>query len=444
MHIKKTMLFVLALMMIVNIAQGMNLTAKPGKECTVCFEEDNCYVSTCHPTDKDIMCLECRKNTIALHLDDKKVPHCPVNGCTHVIDQRTIQGILKNDWALLNRYNSFLEEKQKHENGIKPCPTPNCNGEFNSRSGQRSYQCHSCWQRYCTVCEYDHKGMTCENAAAAERRCPDCDKMHARNMPCDAAAQDEIKNDEAALRDKNFQKCPQCKVLVEKTAGCNYMTCGQYTNYGCGHTFCWICLGPSVNHRCLNNNCGIWVADHATRAAQRDVLYKLTLIATGAASVAFVGYSTVYQTWSQKRKLSLLAQAADQAVEKLLAIEFELFDEGNSLITLQEQFDIASILKIIKSDEKREALKSAIEAYDVSLKAVHDTISSAKYYHQTPEYFAKNEPKLTQNLYADLDRLKQVLSSCQSDICLSWKKLIGMSGLFACAAIGAKHYYFDI
>lgn len=443
MNIKKILAHVLMLMMMVNMAQGMNLIDKPGTDCSICADDEKCTVSSCCPND--VICLGCRIRSIDAQLDNKEIPHCPVRGCTQEIGQRTIQDILKDDHALFDRYDTFLIEKWKRENGIKPCPTPNCEAEFDSKSGRGPYQCYACGKSYCTACEYDHRGVTCEDAAAVERKCPDCDKIHARNMTCDAAAQDNKNNDGAALRDKNCQRCPECKVLVYKEGGCNYMTCGQ-----CRYTFCWICLGPSRNHVCLNNNCNIWEADHATVAAQRDalaaqiaVLRKMAFVLAGASAVAFVAYATVYQTWNQKRKLNLIAQTADTMVEKMLAIEFELFDENNSLLTLQEQFDIDSLLKIIKSTQKRHAFKYAVEAYDVSLKAAYDAISSAKYYHQTPEYFITHEPQLVEKLNTDLDALKQVISSCQAEIRLNWKKLVGLSGLLACAAVGTQWYYFD-
>lgn len=78
------------------------------------------------------------------------------------------------------------------------------------------------------------------------------------------AAQDNKNNDDAALRDKNFQKCSQCKVILEKTGGCNFVTCGL-----CRYQFCWICLGPSRDQVCLNSNCGICDADHANVQAIR-------------------------------------------------------------------------------------------------------------------------------------------------------------------------------
>jgi hypothetical protein len=36
----------------------------------------------------------------------------------------------------------------------------------------------------------------------------------------------------------NAKPCPNCGALIERTGGCNHMTC----KFGCGHEFCWMCL----------------------------------------------------------------------------------------------------------------------------------------------------------------------------------------------------------
>ena len=561
MNIKKVIVHIFTLMLFVNIAEGMNVEiqvninemeqpkAEALQECLMCGEEAPAKefraLTTCHPDF--IMCLACCKNHIERYINNKnedgvpipQIPPCPGRDCAQEIDQDTVQPFFTDNHALLETYNTFLFDKWKRDNGIKHCPTVNCNGEFDSTLGERSHQCDLCHKDYCPTCEFDHRDMTCNVAQAIPRKCSDCNETHAPNITCDVAKQNRVQNvnpgheERLELDAKNMQKCPRCKVMIQKLDGCNAVVC-----MNCMHEFCWLCSGPSRNHVCINNNCGVFNRDHQAIARQladieRQMLgaarggfeyrrlerQKVEIEAERAAieqrrarieglppqvnvprvniprhpqplggwhfdpfwgdnpggqppfdggwnpppvdpfgghnpgnqpqagpvlpplpnisTVAFVaagayGAYAIYDTWNQKRKFSLIVQTAEQAVETMLAIEFDLFDENSSLLTLQEQFDINAILKVVKSDGKRQAFKAAIEAYDVSFQLVRYKILSPKYCHQTPEYFAKNESELIQELYTDLDSLKAAAFSCQSDIGISWNKLFGVSGLLAC------------
>jgi hypothetical protein len=440
MHIKNILICcLLSLFVFTNITQTMLSSAylkaaNPQIDCSICGENENCYVSSCCPQDKNAICLDCRKNTIASHLDSKEAPHCPVRDCSHQINDLAIKEILKKDSSLLTRYTTFLEEKRKLDAGIKPCPMPNCTGEFESKSRNVSWHCRTCNKHYCPkpTCLFDHRGQTCQEASEKERRCPDCDKTHARNMSCDAARQDSTKNSTTKFRNRNCQKCPRCNTMIFKDQGCNHITCTQ-----CHHEFCWICLGGYNPKVC---RCGQFQLDPGQVSEIRMAMANVLFVATGIASVAYTFHSTVYDAFKQKKTFGLIAQTAEQMLERILSIEFEVFDENNTLLLLQEQFDIDALAHLIVSDEEREAFKAAVEAYDITLKVVYDKISSSLYYHQTPDYFAKHESELVHRFYQDLEVLKQAASNCQLEIKINWKKLFVLSGMAAGALFGIKAY----
>lgn len=49
---------------------------------------------------------------------------------------------------------------------------------------------------------------------------------------------------EQFVKGKNFKQCPKCRRWVEKTQGCDHMTCR------CGGEFCYKCGGPYRNCYC--------------------------------------------------------------------------------------------------------------------------------------------------------------------------------------------------
>ena len=56
----------------------------------------------------------------------------------------------------------------------------------------------------------------------------------------DAAASDEVALVQAL---EGVRRCPACGTGVEKSGGCDHMTCRPAAG-GCGHEFCWLCLAP--------------------------------------------------------------------------------------------------------------------------------------------------------------------------------------------------------
>lgn len=55
---------------------------------------------------------------------------------------------------------------------------------------------------------------------------------------------------------------PNCHVLIEKSTGCDHMTCGQ-----CQHEFCWECLHPiqDGHHNCITTQESINTQTHDLR-----------------------------------------------------------------------------------------------------------------------------------------------------------------------------------
>ncbi|CZT52153.1 uncharacterized protein RSE6_13415 [Rhynchosporium secalis] len=74
--------------------------------------------------------------------------------------------------------------------------------------------CSSCLHTFDTLCGYHHPLLTCAEYA------------------------DVIDGTDALLKNSKelgVKRCPSCRQALEKTGGCNHMTCG------CGQHFCWVC-----------------------------------------------------------------------------------------------------------------------------------------------------------------------------------------------------------
>ena len=91
---------------------------------------------------------------------------------------------------------------------------------------------------------------------------------------------------DAAWFESNTKPCPRCKMPIQKNDGCNHMTCTPPG--GCGHEFCWMCLGPWSEHG--NGTGGFYqcnVFDESKANAALDDLRGETLTSVRSSRAAF-------------------------------------------------------------------------------------------------------------------------------------------------------------
>ena len=112
-------------------------------------------------------------------------------------------------------FRSYLDQ---HAQELKFCTTPDCQQIYRHNPNTRKIlQCPSCFSTICSACDEEaHEGMTCQE----------------RRLHKDPAEQDRLFN---VWVNEHGKQCPECKRTIEKSEGCNHMTCP------CGAHFCWKC-----------------------------------------------------------------------------------------------------------------------------------------------------------------------------------------------------------
>ncbi|CAN1252540.1 Disease resistance protein L6 [Linum perenne] len=133
------------------------------------------------------------------------------------------------------RYFNFVLRSYIEENrGRKWCPAPNCECavEFCMSAGDDANYDVSC------LCSHSF----CWNC---------CEDRH-RPVDCETVKNWAVKNDSESENENwkkvNTKPCPKCGRAIEKNEGCMHMTCAS----PCFHQFCWVCLGPWLNHKSCN------------------------------------------------------------------------------------------------------------------------------------------------------------------------------------------------
>ncbi|KAF2200932.1 hypothetical protein GQ43DRAFT_372674 [Delitschia confertaspora ATCC 74209] len=168
------------------------------------------------------MCYSCLKRQFQLSVTDPQ--HMPPRCCTSEhIPLRYVERLFDNKFKILwnKKFQEYTTANRLY------CPTKGC-GEWikpskirkDSLTGRRYARCGRCDTKVCVLC----------NGRFHNRR--DCPKDEETNRLVELA------------REKGWQRCYQCKAMVELKEGCNHMTCL------CKAQFCMICAAPWKTCNC--------------------------------------------------------------------------------------------------------------------------------------------------------------------------------------------------
>lgn len=204
--------------------------------CEICFDrvteeqlsEPRCCLAK--------FCTSCVESVVTINISEGRthIP-CPATSCNKPMNRDYILRHLPT-YDLKNKYERF---RLNDEGGFGKKACPNCCliterndiKPFKSKSKKKSrvtpdeymITCDSCQFEWCFNCQSPwHSGISCENYRQGDNLFKKWTKVRNRkHIP-------------------NCQRCPKCNVLIERTEGCNSMTCNQcYSNfcYQCGEKF---------------------------------------------------------------------------------------------------------------------------------------------------------------------------------------------------------------
>jgi len=211
---------------------------RPKFDCLICMQTN--------PVDEAITlecnhryCFNCVKQFLEVEVREGRVAEnnlkCP--DCNAPIDYNIISHVLEHeDFA---RYEDFaLRNWQPEEQGVVDfqCPGPDCKFRALVPENFSEIECPN-GHKFCPRCkEQVHKGSTCEAFAIWKQE----------NGQADVLFENLVGN-------QTWVRCPWCQAVVERTSGCNYMTCNSDACRGRRY-FCYACgqrLGTDhAPHRC--------------------------------------------------------------------------------------------------------------------------------------------------------------------------------------------------
>lgn len=177
---------------------------------------------------------------------------CAAHKCVALMDDEMILGLLtknhiKEKFHMLIR-NSFVQ----HNPLLRWCPATNCCFAIKvARVEPKGCLCR-CGYEFCFGCtEFWHAPIDCQLLDKWKK-----------------TLRGDLSTNRWLLLNTN--KCPQCRVDIQKNGGCNHMTCKS-----CQKQFCWVCLGNwTGSHTCNQFDDTSSTATGCVQAAKRHLHFE--------------------------------------------------------------------------------------------------------------------------------------------------------------------------
>jgi hypothetical protein len=190
--------------------------------CSICQTQTNENFIDLAGCD-DIFCKECLQLYVKIRIEEAEVltMPCPNHECRNQVEEATIKLLVSDE--LFEKYKKFKNNDELSKNPYhRWCPQPDCIGYDIGDSEKNHLQCNVCKFEYCLYCqEAWHPNSKCK--FESEKEMSKWAKLH------------------------GIKICPNCRRKVEKSVGCDHMTCAK-----CRYEWCWLC-GEKYSYSHMQN-----------------------------------------------------------------------------------------------------------------------------------------------------------------------------------------------
>ncbi|KAG1932857.1 E3 ubiquitin-protein ligase RNF14-like [Pimephales promelas] len=253
-----------------NEAQKQKVFDSKVFRCGICFSENLGSNSLLFKECQHVYCKTCLKEYFQIQIRDGKVQSltCPEPECMSLASPAQVKLLVGEEE--FTRYDRLLLQSSLHLMAdVVYCPRMSCCMAVMIEPDANMGICPSCRFVFCTLCKRVYHGLSLckevelrrlrdEYLAASEKEKERLGKEMEQLLI--QRAEDEALSEDWVM--DNTKLCPSCHVNIQKTMGCNKMTC-----FSCQKYFCWICLAvldrrdPYSHFRDPNSPC---LVDHDT------------------------------------------------------------------------------------------------------------------------------------------------------------------------------------
>lgn len=199
-------------------------------DCPICFDKINPGGGVVLRECLHSFCRECLKG--AIQHNEEAYLKCPYQdesySCNASLQDREIKFLVPED--VYERYlQKSLSTAESQEINSFHCKTPDCQGWCIYEDHVNFFKCPVCKKENCLTCKAIHEGVNCKKYQ---------DDLQAQAINNVAARRTrEMLHD--MVKKGDAMHCPQCKVILQKKDGCDWIKCSI-----CKTEICWVTKGP--------------------------------------------------------------------------------------------------------------------------------------------------------------------------------------------------------
>jgi len=214
-------------------------------DCEVCFITKQGLRCAKIASCDHVYCRECLSVYLKTKVTDGEVTKMECPTCSTIIQPSLIRELLSVDD--FSRYDKLLLQRTlEGMMDITYCPLPSCGCATVQEPDSSMAQCPRCSFSFCVLCKHSWHGM-----GPCKLLPQDLKDLHEVWGTLDEAEKITVGKQYGGRRklelafeeyeslkwvDKNSKQCPVCTAHIQKTDGCNKMTCTK-----CMNNFCWLC-----------------------------------------------------------------------------------------------------------------------------------------------------------------------------------------------------------
>ncbi|KYN38237.1 E3 ubiquitin-protein ligase RNF14 [Trachymyrmex septentrionalis] len=219
--------------------------------CNICFTDKSGEHCTQFLPCAHTFCKDCIRGYFEVKIKDGNVQNicCPEEKCKFEATPGQVKELVSSE--LFSKYDSLLLSTTLDTMmDIVYCPRRHCQYPVTRDPDDNMARCPVCQYAFCIRCKMVYHGVEpCKISSAEKQRLlneyqsasnekkAEMEKHYGKRQ-----LQTMLENtmSENWIND-NSHNCPHCKTAIEKSDGCNKMTCSH-----CGTYFCWLC-GTRLN-----------------------------------------------------------------------------------------------------------------------------------------------------------------------------------------------------